>query len=478
MKKKIIFCLLSLSLMIAGCQSNEIEDITPPSKEVQLSPEELLSIRYKSSPELSQTEVFNLLTTFQSSELKNNAHSRITFQPNIFQIKEKYYLSKNKADARNIESTEEQIPIYKIEFTSETGTGMAVVSGDRRAPHILAYIDNIKENQDSLYTSPNALLQWSEMYIRNEVTKFDEIKDSLYESAVLKIFKELYITSKDIDYEAIKNQIIINNSSISRSKPITEVPSNLKVKVAVFPMCPVAWGQWEPYNCMLPKANCDRYGPGWSEYTNYPVGYGAIVVAHILASLEPTMRPASLQINWSYLTENKEIKAPDYFNSGDPLAKREMVGRLFKNIYDYTKSSVVKDSKGIVTGTTCLMSDVENYLASYFNYSKKTSWNINTVKNSLKATKPVLIYGKPDNIATDGVTPFILDGIKECYGRIDNVPSDVDVCYLHANFGFGNGYQDGYYLMDIKTSTITFETAIPLIFKDNAMTIMADFRKK
>lgn len=105
MKKKIIFCLLSLSLMIAGCQSNEIEDITPPSKEVQLSPEELLSIRYKSSPELSQTEVFNLLTTFQSSELKNNAHSRITFQPNIFQIKEKYYLSKNKADARNIEST-------------------------------------------------------------------------------------------------------------------------------------------------------------------------------------------------------------------------------------------------------------------------------------------------------------------------------------------------------------------------------------
>ena len=70
----------------------------------------------------------------------------------FFQIKEKYYLSKNKADARNIESTEEQIPIYKIEFTSETGTGMAVVSGDRRAPHILAYIDNIKENQVFLCT--------------------------------------------------------------------------------------------------------------------------------------------------------------------------------------------------------------------------------------------------------------------------------------------------------------------------------------
>lgn len=32
--------------------------------------------------------------------------------------------------------------------------------------------------------------------------------------------------------------------------------------------------------------------------------------------------------------------------------------------------------------------------------------------------------------------------------------------------------------MDIKTPTITFETTIPLIFKDNAMTIIADFRKK
>lgn len=65
---------------------------------------------------------------------------------------------------------------HKIEFTSETGTGMAVVSGDRRAPHILAYIDNIKENQDSLYTSPNALLQWSEMYIRNEVPNLMRLK--------------------------------------------------------------------------------------------------------------------------------------------------------------------------------------------------------------------------------------------------------------------------------------------------------------
>lgn len=477
MRKITLFSLLSFSLMIVGCQSNEIDNILTKNEEIQLSPEELLSIRYENSPELTSTEVFNLLNTFQSAELKNNSNSRTSFQPSTFLIKDKYYLSKNSTDARNVGNNEEQIPIYKVEFTSETGKGMAVVSGDRRAPHILAYIDKIKEDQDSLGTSPNALLQWSEMYIRNVVIKFDETKDSLYESAISKISKELKIEPEAIEYETIKDKITINNFT-SRSKPVTEVPSNLRVKVAILPMCPVTWGQWEPYNCKLPKANCERYGPGWTEYTNYPVGCGAITVAHILASLEPQMRPTSLGINWSYLTENKEIKAPDYFNSGDPLAKREMIGILFKNIYDYTKSFPVKNSKGDVTGSSCPMSEVENYLASYFNYSKKTSWNINTVKNSLKTVRPVLVYGKPDNITTNGVTPFILDGIKECYGRIDNVPSDVDVCYLHANFGFGNGYQDGYYLMDIRTPTITFETTIPLIFKDNAMTIIADFRKK
>lgn len=155
-----------------------------------------------------------------------------------------------------------------------------------------------------------------------------------------------------------------------------------------------------------------------------------------------------------------------------------MVGRLFKNIYERTNSQPVKNSKGIVTGSSCTISDIQTYLKDYFNYSKVTSWNLNTIKNSIKAMRPVIVYGKPDNKEANGVTPFILDGLKECFGRIDNVPSDVDVCYLHANFCFGNGYQDGYYLIDIKTNTVTFETTIPLIFKDNAMSIIPDIRKK
>lgn len=476
MKKKLLFNLLSFSLIIVGCQLNEIDYAPSSSKKIQLSSEELLSLKYKSSPELNQTEILNLLNTFQNTELKNNNKDRASFQPISFQIKDKYYLYKNGVNTRSIENTEEQIPIYKVEIISETAKGLAIVSGDRRAPHILAYIDKIKEDQTSLSTSPNALLQWGEMYIRNEIIGFDAIKDSLYESAISKISKELDMESTSINYETIKDKIA-TDSPISRSTPVEEIPSNLKVKVAIFPMCPVAWGQWEPYNCMLPMGNCERFGPGWIEKTNYPTGYGPIAIAHLLACLE-TYMTFKIPLRWNYLTENKEIKAPDYFNAGDPLEKREMVGKLFKDIYIYTKSYTITNSNGIVTGSTCLISEMENYMAYYFNYNKKEPWINKSIKNSLKAAKPVFVYGKPDNKVTDGVTPFILDGIKECSGRIDNVPQDIDICYLHANFGFGNGYQDGYYLMDTKTSTITFETSIPLIFKDNAMTIITDIRNK
>lgn len=473
MKKHNLIKLLFFLAIMTGCQSYEIDNIASKRK-VQLSYEELLSIRYTEEPELKQTEIFSLLDTFQKN--KSNTNTRSQLYPISFKIKEKYYLN-NYINNRNLNTNEEHIPIYKIELCSESNKGLAIVSGDRRAPHVLAYIEKIKEDQDSLSTSSNALLQWGEMHIRNEIIKFNETKDSLYESAISKITKELNIEPRNINYSTIKNNVTIENNITSRSKPIEEVPSNLKVKFAIFPMCPVTWAQWEPYNCMLPKANCEKFGPGWSEFTNYPTGSGPIVVAHLLAALEPSM-PLSLNINWEYLTENKIIKAPDYFTTGDPLNKREMVGRLFKNIYERTNSQPVKNSKGIVTGSSCTISDIQTYLKDYFNYSKVTSWNLNTIKNSIKAMRPVIVYGKPDNKEANGVTPFILDGLKECFGRIDNVPSDVDVCYLHANFCFGNGYQDGYYLIDIKTNTVTFETTIPLIFKDNAMSIIPDIRKK
>lgn len=474
---------LLFTILLPGCQTNEMDDIptAATNEKVVLTPQELLSVKFESSPELEQTELFDLVKAFQSTEVKKNVNTRGAASAVSCEIKDKYYLNKNTAAELNTKSAEaeqEQIPIYKIGFSAEKDTGLAIVSGDRRAPHILAYIDKVKSNDASLLDGPSALLQWAEMYVQNEVKAFDAIKDSLYESAVSKISDGLNLPIQDIKYETIADKVAVVNNDATRSQPIEEVPSNLNQNSAVGPFCFSAWGQWEPYNCKLPRGNCEKYFPGWIEESNYPTGAAPVAIAHLMTCVEPAMTITGVRMNWSYLTENKEIKAPDYFTAGDPLDKREMVGTLFKQIYEKTKSYEVKNTNGVVTGATCSVTDVNNYIQSIFACNAVEGWNINTVKSSLKAERAVYVYGKADNRESAGVTPFILDGLKEMYGRIENVPKNVNLTYLHANFGFGGGYQDGYYLMEIEKPTITFETTIPLIFKDNAMTIIAHIRKK
>lgn len=483
MKSLLSISILSIFLCFVGCQANEMDELpSTDAKKVELSAPELLSIKYESYPELNQTEVYDLIKLFRANGLTRNSMPELS-APTSYKIKNKYYIGKGNIDqvkstTRNVTDVDEEIPVYEVVFSSSTNNkGLAIVSGDRRAPHILACIENCKDEDTKLSAAPEALLQWGEMYIRNEIKRFDDIKDSLYQSAVSKITDGLHITSNRVSYDEVADKLVVK-ASYSRSTGIKEVPENLRVLTAVYPMCPSTWNQWEPYNCQLPVGLCEKYFPGYYEESNYPTGSGVLSVAHLMACLEPSITAHRTIIDWGYLTENAEIKAPDYFNSGDPIQKRNMVGALFNEIYTKTKSHEIKNSNGVVTGTSCIIGDVESYLRSIFNCGKRTSWNINTVKNSLKAIRPVYVYGKPENKASDGVYPFILDGIKECYGRIDNVPYDINVNYLHANFGFGGGWQDGYYLMDIEKTTITFETTVPLIFRDNAMTIIPDIRKK
>lgn len=482
MKKILSLAVISFSCLLFACQTNEMDKIVESNKKVQLSPQELLCIKYESSPVLSQNELYRLIETFQPGKSAERADTKSVSKITSFEIKNKYYLNagenlKDSPKTRSVEDIDEQVPIYEIEFISNEKIGMALVSGDRRAPHILAYINHINENDTCLSAGPNALVQWSEMCIQNAIDAFEITKDSIYASAISKISQELNISSQDVKYENIKDKIVVTNPQ-TRSTAIDGIPSNLTTLVSVYPMCPSTWGQWEPYNSQLDRGDCEKFFPGWVEESNYPTGIGAVSLAHLMACLEPNIAAFYLKIDWDLLTENKEIKAPDYFTAGDPLEKRYMVGSLFKLIYTQTNSKPVKNSKGVVTGTSCTVPDMENYLRSVFNCGNTSSWSKATILSSLKNRRPVYVYGKPDNKESAGVYPFILDGYEECYGRIDNVPQDINIKYIHANFGFGGGSQDGYYLMDTKTESISFDTKIPLIFKDKALTMIPNIKKK
>lgn len=482
MKKILPLAVVSLSSLLFACQTNEMDSIVASDKKVQLSSQELLCIKCENFPELSQNELYALIETFQPTYLAEKSNTKSVSQITSFEIKNKYYLNENEnfedsPKTRSTEDVQEQIPIYEIGFISNEKTGMALVSGDRRAPQILAYIDQINENDTCLSAGPNALVQWAEMCVQNAVDAFEITKDSIYASAISKISQELNISPEDVTYENIKDKIVVANQQ-TRSTAIDEIPSNLTSLVSVYPMCPSTWGQWEPYNCQLLKGDCEKFFPGWVEFSNHPTGIGAVSLAHLMACLEPNITAYGTKINWASLTEKKEIKAPDYFTAGDPIEKRNMVGFLFKLIYTQTNSNPVKNSKGVVTGTSCTVPDMENYLRSVFNCGNTSSWSKATILSSLKNRRPVYVYGKPDNKESAGVYPFILDGYEECYGRIDNVPQDINIKYIHANFGFGGGSQDGYYLMDTKTESISFDTKIPLIFKDKALTMIPNIKKK
>lgn len=165
---------------------------------------------------MSQNELYALIETFQPGKLAEKSNTKSVSQITSFEIKNKYYLNENEnfedsPKTRSTEDVQEQIPIYEIGFISNEKTGMALVSGDRRAPQILAYIDQINENDTCLSAGPNALVQWAEMCVQNAVDAFEITKDSIYASAISKISQELNISPEDVTYENIKDKIVVAN---------------------------------------------------------------------------------------------------------------------------------------------------------------------------------------------------------------------------------------------------------------------------
>lgn len=462
-----------------GCQSEEEKDASDYNKKVVLSPQELMCISYENSPELTQNEIFDLVSEFHSKITHNNTRSDNHISS--LTIKRKYYFntldSVKKSNTRSLKNEGQQIPICEVHFSSNGEKGMAIVSADKRSPHILAYINKIKDTKEESSLGPNVMLALAKACITSEVKYFESIKDSLQAVTMAKISKTLNITTHDFEYDKIKNKIIVENNN-TRSTPIAEIPENLEIKSGTGPLCPSTWDQLAPYNCKLPMDNCEIIFPGWVEYTNYPTGCAPVAIAHLMACVEPALTLSNININWGYLTENPRIIEPDYFNPGDPLDKREMVGLVFREIYDKIGSYPTKNSNNYVKGSTATVNNTNSYIKSFFSCSQETSWSTSLVKRSLRNGNPVYVYGAPEGNGSTAVYTFILDGIRECWGRINNVPRDIDITYIHANFGFGGGSQDGYYLMELDNSNIVFETSIPLIFKTSALTIISEIKRK
>lgn len=324
------------------------------AKKVELTPQEFLSITCDDSYELAEEDIFSLIEKFQYKQDEGSATRNVSSATSL-KIKRKYYL-KDYDEVKNLTATRagstdlEAVPVFEVNFTRNGNNGLAIVSGDKRAPYILAYIEKINDT-DSLYSGPKSMLDWAQIYAQADVEEFEAKKEEFRESAIIKLSSGLGIAEDDVKYERVKDNIVVSNGISTRSTPVGDVPigAGTTPLSVCYPVCPVTWDQTTPYNCKLPMADVDIFF-GWTEYTNVPSGCGVVAVAHALACVQPTMRLSGVSMNWAYLTENPMMHAPDYFTVGDPQAKRDMVGYLSKRYIQKQNLHLSRTRKALLRG--------------------------------------------------------------------------------------------------------------------------------
>ncbi|MBF0761704.1 C10 family peptidase [Dysgonomonas mossii] len=485
MKKTIknnLFLIIIISLIFNAC-SNDDENVAYENKldlesVSSLSNDELKSlvINYK---ELSGNEILNIVKDFQGSALKNQKGTKSTSIS--FEIKNKYYINK-KSEGNSVTKTTKSIsedavqaPIYEVKFKSNSEEGLALVSGDSRYPEVIAYIpvyiDTIKIHPIGSY----AMMEMAKRTLLSELESYDIAGKTLRTATLEKISEAFNVTADNLSQNMI-DQYILASSKNTKSRP--EESPNTPTYMNIGPLCETLWHQGSPYNSLYPKAWVDIFF-GMCEYGNYPAGCAVVAMAQIMAAIEPSMTCNSLKMDWAYLKQNPQIMGGDYFTAPDPLRKRDMVGALFKDIYDKSNSYPIwgtgqsdswpPENVSCVQQVATTSTNVYNYFNSRSgvtycgNYQK---WNLDIVKNSLTNIRPVFAGGNSHAFVVDG---YVL--AKKTVSSVYNYNT-----YLHCNFGWQYSSATGYYLSN-SNGSFTFETENGN-YPDSALNIIPDIRKR
>lgn len=93
-----------------------------------------------------------------------------------------------------------------------------------------------------------------------------------------------------------------------------------------------------------------------------------------------------------------------------------MVALLYRDVYDGTGSYPVKDENGNLTDISHNTDRIVSYLRKVLNCDRWMRWDTPVVRNFLNLARPVIVWGKSDN--DQKFHSFILDGIRECWGRV------------------------------------------------------------
>lgn len=204
MKRRDIISNLTIMLSLVfllSCSENqifhEVENDEITNLKIPMTTAEVLSIAYDdTNNDLSENEVLNYVREFKVAS-QTRSSSTIT---NV-NIVDKYYTG-NNTKARAGETL--SIPFYKVKFQKNGTEGCAIVSGDKRSPGVIAYIEKSDTKSHSAI-GKKYMLDMAQTSTIHEIEKVIQYQDSLKVKTINKLSQELGIPKEQVSFEKIKN---------------------------------------------------------------------------------------------------------------------------------------------------------------------------------------------------------------------------------------------------------------------------------
>lgn len=452
MKTKILLLWSAMTMMffLFSCNSEEESVLENSEPVISLTQEELVSILFDNPGEIEESKAISLVSDF--IEDLNTENTTRSSKNVSLKVSDKFYYANdenNLADTRSSSTSKIKLPIYEVSITDAGYTGVAYVSADERYPEVIVYTPEVS-NDNEVFIESGAifLTEWAKASALDEVLKVEQIRENYHATTVAKISQELGIPESEIIYENIKDHLSVNGQPVTRATPVSGPPTQLITSKG--PFVPVQWNQDSPYNRALPTP----LPTAWQ--SNVYTGCSTTAIAQLLTACRPTLTIEGTLINWDILT-NKP-KATIY----DSSTKLDMLGKLFKWIYNELDATPIYDSNGNHTGTSVYTYMSDRFMTNYLNGSDLISYDPDVLLHSLNDHKPSWISGQ--NHA------FIVDGYIVCQkpSNIPTVKTRADIIkvydmYWHINLGWGGNY-NGYYKLnqdtnvDIEAGSRTYNT--------------------
>jgi len=445
-----------MSIISCRKETDNKQDITTKSPDgtIELTDYEIASIAYANPRELSPDEVLRIVRNFEDSVLKApETKGKPTFEI----IGKSYVDEQGRLDQLPTKGTSAtRVPVFNVAVKKGKQSGVAVVSGDERAPLVIAYIPEVKENEDPM-------LLVSRLSLVDKVKAVEKIVDSLYAPTVRKLelkFGEL--PDNDV-YDYVKNNIVSRNG-IPRSKSQVEYFISSVIS-QVGPLSVTAWDQHSPYNSKMPLAtNCsDPTSP-------YPAGCFVIAAAQIMAVYRPNVQVningVSTPLQWDLILANQY--GGDY--STNPTTFNHLTG-FIKTVFDGCQTTPSCD------GSETTSSEGIAYLKQTLNVNNGAPLNMTDIKSSLDQLKLVLAtgYREPNNDGDPKVGhAWVIDGyavtrLNPGESIVGNAVWQRYNMYLHCNMGWGSFFAGtGWYLVGKDNiGSLTFQPNLAQEYKIN-----------